>query len=51
MDEKGVECAKCHRIVFTEDADDEGLCVDCRPKGARKAAVKAEETEKESDEK
>lgn len=24
----------CNRIIFTKDADAQGRCVDCRPKGA-----------------
>lgn len=25
-------CKKCNRILWKEDADKDGLCVDCRPK-------------------
>jgi hypothetical protein len=39
MKKKWVGCSKCNRVLWEEDADKDGLCVDCRPAPKKKKPI------------
>lgn len=43
MKTKWTTCKKCNRILWEEDADKDGLCVDCRPAEKLRVAKPKEE--------
>jgi hypothetical protein len=47
MKTKWVTCKKCNRILWEEDADKDGLCVDCRPAAAKLRLTKPNDKKKD----